>query len=472
MPTTETLTVTFDGINDVPRLAGSSDVEWNGDTIDLYSLWYGGPKDKFVFNASLTGTNWKLKLLRPAGEDNMAVIKDIDAGAGREIRYLELGYNSDVELISTRARYVFGWDGDKHEVTLGNQQSGSTYSINLYALENVVTTGNAWVKYINNGGEGTGAGDTIVIGSGGVGAVRTWNRDDKVTADGWAGYIHTDGGDDEVVIGASGAGYVRTDEGNDKVTTGTGWVETISTGEGNDVVNLGTGGGAFVRLWDGNDTIRVSETAADTGVQIRGGKGSDTISFQNFTKGVTFSLDLDAAYQNVTNPGVNDGTTGSGLFAESWIENIIGSNKGDKLTGDAGVNKLIGKGGNDRLTGGDGNDKLDGGNGGDRLFGGNGKDNLIGGKGNDVLEGGKGNDTLRGNAGADVFVFGAGSGTDKVKDFADGVDALRISGHTGGFASLTISDQGGDLKIAHDGGVFLLLGEAGTTLTAADFDFV
>jgi len=37
---------------------------------------------------------------------------------------------------------------------------------------------------------------------------------------------------------------------------------------------------------------------------------------------------------------------------------------------------------------------------------------------------------------------------------------------------LAFADQGGNLQITHDGGVILLMGKVGTTLTSADFDFI
>lgn len=62
-------------------------------------------------------------------------------------------------------------------------------------------------------------------------------------------------------------------------------------------------------------------------------------------------------------------------------------------------------------------DVINGGGGSDRLIGGLGKDSLNGGTGRDTLEGGLGNDLLTGGAGADDFVFGLGSGTDRITDF-------------------------------------------------------
>ena len=483
MPTTTNLSVTFDGVNDVPRLTGQNPVEWFDEYISYYSVHNSTADDILNSTAMLTGSDWTVKVMRfGASFDNLATITDMNGNAGRRIDFLELGYNSDVDLISTRVKFINGWDGDEHDIVLG---AGNTESITLYAAVNNVTTGSGYVSSIVTGGE-----DTIVVGSGSVGTIRTGNGDavvriganyadyvrtrdgnDKVTVGaGWVETASTGNGNDTVGLGAGGAGVVRTGNGNDKVNTAAGWVELISTGEGKDVVNVGAGGAGIVRLSGGDDMARVTPVGPDGGYIINGGGGSDTLDFSKFTAGVTFTLDGFGVYQNVTAPGSLGG--GDGWFAETGVENLIGTAKGDRFTGDAAANDLKGKNGNDRLFGGEGNDRLDGGNNNDRLSGDEGRDVLIGGKGQDVLEGGRGNDVLRGNSGADVFVFGANSGTDKVFGYADDADSIRLVGHTGGFADLTIVDQGGDLKITHDGGTILLVGDAGLVLTASDFDFV
>ena len=425
----ETLNVTFDGINDVPRLPGQSVREWFGtppDTtfLDFYSFYHNFPGDSLDAEASLTGSNWRIKVLRMVGEDHHTTIKDLDNGADRRIDFLELGYNSDVDLISTRVRYIFGWDGDKHVVKLGNQQSGNTFGINLYAKENVVTTGNVWVGAIDTGGT---IGDKIKIGSGG------------------AGSVFTGGGNDVVTTTSGFVASIRTRDGNDKVNTGSNWVESIATGNGKDVVKIGAGGVGQVLLGAGDDKIHFSETDPDFGIDFRGLDGIDTVYFSGFSVGVTFSLDT-TAYQNVA--------SNKGWFRLSSTENVSGTGKGDKLTGDEGKNFIYGLNGNDKL------------------FGLAGADTLIGAKGKDVLSGDKGNDKLRGGSGEDVFVFRANAGTDKVLDFQDGTDILRIAGHTGGLSGLTISNSSGDKVIDHDGGTIILVNGAGVTLTNADFDFV
>jgi serralysin len=142
------------------------------------------------------------------------------------------------------------------------------------------------------------------------------------------------------------------------------------------------------------------------------------------------------------------------------IENLIGSNYSDTLTGDSGNNILIGGAGNDTLEGGAGNDTLNGGGGLDTasyahatsgvtvnlgiataqaIGGGQGSDTLTsienltgsaygdtltGNSGNNVLTGGGGADNLNGGAGADTFVYGAASNSTSTNyDTITGFDA-------------------------------------------------
>ncbi len=128
--------------------------------------------------------------------------------------------------------------------------------------------------------------------------------------------------------------------------------------------------------------------------------------------------------------------------------------------------------GHDTLTGASANDRLFGEQGNDILRGRDGDDFLDGGTGNDLLTGAQGRDNLTGGAGADIFAFGADAGQDRVTDFEQGTDVIRMTGQEGGFGALVISDHFAHLKIIHDGGVILLEGLAGATLTASDFDFL
>ena len=103
-----------------------------------------------------------------------------------------------------------------------------------------------------------------------------------------------------------------------------------------------------------------------------------------------------------------------------------GTNRSDRLIGDATGERLLGLRGNDRLEGRGGADCLDGASGRDRLYGGTGRDRLNGGTGRDVLAGGAGNDRLIGGAGGDLIT--AGNGANRV---SGGGGADRIAAVNG-----------------------------------------
>jgi Ca2+-binding RTX toxin-like protein len=117
-----------------------------------------------------------------------------------------------------------------------------------------------------------------------------------------------------------------------------------------------------------------------------GGAGTDTLSYEHATAGVTVSLAVTAAQ--------NTGSAGSDTV--SGFENLFGSAFDDLLTGSSAANVINGLGGND------------------------------------VLIGGGGADTLTGGAGADRFVFAAPTDSspatsDVVADFVHGTDKIDLS---------------------------------------------
>lgn len=242
-----------------------------------------------------------------------------------------------------------------------------------------------------------------------------------------------------------GEGRIRKFEtymGSNDISTDTRWfdsfnswesVNNLNIGSGGDKITVGSGSVGTVNGGGGNDSIKVSKIAGSS-LFAKGGDGKDTLDFSKFDIKITFSLDKQGQYQNVGNPNDLEDNV-AGYFGEISIENLIGGKKKDVLTGDDGANKLVGK------------------------------------NGNDVLRGGQGNDTLKGDKGNDVFVFEENGGKDTVIGYSTD-DILRIEDHTGGFATLDISDKGGDLNIVHDGGMIFLEDRAGLELTDSNFDFV
>lgn len=231
---------------------------------------------------------------------------------------------------------------------------------------------------------------------------------------------------------------------------------------GDDTV-LALGGDDLIEGSAGNDVLN-------------GGGGFDTVDYTGSTGGVTVNL--------TTNTASGDWAQGDTLIS---IENIIGSQLDDFLTGSATLNILNGglgadymAGGanndtyyvesmgdvlvevagqgtdtvissiawtlaanfenltltgvqaidgtgnsvNNRIIGNDGNNTLGGGAGADNISGGAGNDHLLGGEGNDILDGGADDDTLEGGNGTDTYlVNSAGDGI--IETSTGGFDTVR-----------------------------------------------
>ncbi|VVP24593.1 retention module-containing protein [Pseudomonas fluorescens] len=206
--------------------------------------------------------------------------------------------------------------------------------------------------------------------------------------------------------------------GNDTLVAGAG-DNIINAGDGNDVLTAGNGNNTL--HGDAGNDLLFSGTGNDV---LDGGIGNDTASYAHATAGVTVNLG-ELGPQN---------TFGAGTDTLTAIENLVGSDFNDNLTGDNNSNII---------TGGLGNDILKG-EGGD-----------------DFLIGGLGNNTLTGGSGADTFQwFKGNSGHDVITDFTPGTDKLDLSqllqGENGTAASLddylhfTVSGSGASLVTSID----------------------
>ena len=166
--------------------------------------------------------------------------------------------------------------------------------------------------------------------------------------------------DFEEVYGSSGGEWITGQNSVNNVLHGGGGNDTIDGNNGDDILE----GGA------GNDNVY-------------GGGNTDTATYENAAAGVTVNISSGAS---------NDGDGGSDTF--NSIENVIGSQFGDTITGDGNANILKGLGGNDTISAGNGND---------------------------ILYGGAGTDSLTGGSNADTFVFeiaSAFSNQDTIADFS------------------------------------------------------
>ena len=177
--------------------------------------------------------------------------------------------------------------------------------------------------------------------------------------------------------------------------------------------------------------------------RLDGGEGVDTADYfdPDVESGVSVNLDTGRAFGDDT-----------GYDKISNVENVVGSNQDDTLTGDDGANDIQGRGGND---------------------------DICGRGGNDILNGGVGDDDLWGGEGADTFVFSTADGHDIIHDFANGEDMIDLTGFKlDGLGDVTATQEGDnvhlDLRAANPdflGGTILLKNFDLADLDAGDFLF-
>lgn len=249
------------------------------------------------------------------------------------------------------------------------------------------------------------------------------------------------------------------DAGNDSLIGGTA-NDVLIGGVGDD--SLVGGAGRDIMLGNAGDDV------------FDGGAGNDIFLIGEAGDVVRDGgADFDKAVITVT--------TGLSIDVGTWagVERINGST-GDDAIDATGLTEgiiLAGASGGDTLTGGDAGDTFFGGAGNDLLLGASGADALIGSSGDDTLVGGTDNDFYLGGLGADSFAWSDGFGRDVVKDYADGVDRLDFSGHSGvsSLADLVVVQAGTNTVICEVGSFneqVTLVGVTATDLGASDFDFV
>ena len=180
---------------------------------------------------------------------------------------------------------------------------------------------------------------------------------------------------------STAGGTLNGGAGDDKIKGGA--QDDTLNGKGGSDSLYGMAGDDTLNGGDGDDLLS-GGPGADV---LNGGEGNDTITYAGSLIGVTINLTSGAA-----RGGDADGDTLTDN-GNNRIENVIGSDYDDMLTGSRRGNKLWGLDGDDMLDGARGNDTLWGGPGSDMLTGGDGADTLEGGPGADMLTGGGGSDT-------------------------------------------------------------------------------
>ena len=426
-----------------------------------------------------------------------------NVAAGTVVADLQIGASdpggTPLTYVFTDASGKFEFDATSGLVRLKAGQSidnevNQSFTVSLVAKDGTATSSSSsFVISVANVVEdqvytGTANADSFVAVS-----------DDNWTAWGLAG--------NDVITTRAGADIIRGGLGND----------TISAGAGNDLILVGAGeGGDWVDGGAGNDTL--AATADDVVIGLSYFANVETVTAGGFN-GVTLagtagSDNLDFSATTLV------GITGPIDGGAGW-DTIRGTDSGDRLIGNTGIDFLYGNAGDDQFLFGAGltaadADYIYGGAGYDQLVanadnaviavqslseieaisgggytnvsiqtgnsgvyfdftsytltgiaeikGGTGSDTITGTTGNDVINGGNGDDTLNGGAGDDILFggFGGNSGND-VLNGGDGNDILLFQSQ--GQVDRMNGGAGYDIVQAAENNARLTLG-TGNTLSS------
>jgi Ca2+-binding RTX toxin-like protein len=310
--------------------------------------------------------------------------------------------------------------------------------------------------------------------------------------------VQGDEGDDTALLGAGDDRFIWNPGDDNDVVEGQQGVDTLEFNGANvaEIVDISANGERS--LFFRNVASVTMDMDRVERIEFNALGGVDQIAVNALTGTDVTLVDLDLAGA-VT--GIGDGAIDSVTVAGTAGRDLIGVRTlggATVVTGLSARVEISGEdGGQDVLTidAGAGNDRISaagltddamklvvrGGTGNDVIRGGNGRDDLFGNTGRDHLFGARGNDELTGGSGGDLFIFAGQNGTDRIQDFRDGVDKIRLQGYgspLNSFSDLTgdIVQVGADVHIrlsANVSGAGRIVIENFTVaqLSAADFNF-
>jgi Ca2+-binding RTX toxin-like protein len=262
----------------------------------------------------------------------------------------------------------------------------------------------------------TGGGNDTVRGATAPDQIVPWfvtDGADQINAGDGSNKVYGDLGDDTITTG-SGNDSVWGGWGNDKIVAGDGYDQLF--GEGGDDSLDGGAKNDFMDGGAGNDALNPGAGPVgndnDTDTMV-GGSGTDTVSYAGRFSELQIYLNGTFSSGAVTYDAYGQKQYPEHEYIAGDVENAIGSNYNDLITGNALPNALSGEGGNDTIYGGAGNDTLSGSYGDDALYGEDGSDLITADWGKDRLYAGHDNDTLDGGGNDDLFIT-VGGGSDTV----------------------------------------------------------
>ncbi len=338
----EALVLVIDNLpNGASLSAGTQSLDGNGNPIpgswtltesDLPGLTLSTPANgnNFTLNVSAVAVNLSTQgTLTSVGQVNV-VLPDIGSGD-----YLDGGVGDDT---------LYGEDGD--DLLRGGVGSDVLYG--GAGDDTLVIDADDWNGNID-GGSGT---DTVVIDDdrdvafyAAVSAVENiygGRGNDSLYGDSRNNILYGGGGRD-VLSGGGGNDEIHADAadvamGSNFVNGGSG-IDTLFF-EGSTGVNFDVNGRDFEHIHGSSGDDLFGYDASSAVITLDGGAGIDTVDYSSASGAVTVNLGTGSA-------------TGADI---SSIENVIGTDFNDTLTGDSGENRLTGGLGNDTLNGGGGVD--------------------------------------------------------------------------------------------------------------------
>lgn len=377
---------------------------------------------------SMEGGNGDDTLAGGAGNDTM------DGGAGTDVA----DYSNDTGAVVV-------------SLVAGTATDGASGTDSLIGIENVV--GSNFNDTLTGGGAGNllsgGAGNDIISGQANTDTLVGGDGDD--TLNGGDGSDSLDGGaGTDAADYSADAGAVTVNLSTGVATDGSGGTDTLT-----GIENVLGSANGDVLTGDANSNALSGNSGDDT---LAGGAGGDLLDGGAGTDLADYSGDTAAVNVLLVEGTATDGS--GGIDSLTGIENVLGSDFDDTITGGGLGNALSGGGGNDTISGEGNNDTLDGGAGDDRL---------IGGGGNDLIQGGAGTDTAVYAGNSDNFnaVFADDGSQAVLTDElgTEGIDTLTNDVEIIEFADDTVSVQVGTV-----GGDSLVGGATTDALAGVDGD--
>lgn len=386
-----------------------------------------------------------------AGEDTILSGEGDDTltgGTGSDLFVLDGDGNKTITDLELGDELLFAGASSSDEITISHDGSETTISfgsISVLIQNWLLVTDSFSIVYVEADGfapaglkliystSGTAPYDTMQTGTSAGETFTGTDANDFIDAAGGGDGLFGLAGDD-VLVGGSGADHIEGDSGNDTIYAGDGWNRIFG-----DRDDEGTDGDDVIYSGEGQDLIV-------------GGGGTDTI---NFTRSAQNGLNIDLSAEHSASSHWFFRNNGEDYVKVAWnggysyfggIENVVGSNGNDTITGNDDGNTLSGADGNDVITGGINANALYGGDGDDTLNAGDSGDHIEGGNGDDVIHGGAGWDRIYGDRDAsgedgDDYIY-TGHGTDLILG-GGGNDTVDFSTGDGTGLTIDMSDTSG-----------------------------